>query len=99
MSGKSRKRQPVWPWPRRRLGDPRRSLIGLSAGAALSVLLTIQLLPDRVSLRVNQIAPADVLAPRYVQYLDEPATARLRAQAEARIPKQYANDLSAPVET
>jgi cyclic-di-AMP phosphodiesterase PgpH len=62
-------------------------------------LLTIQLLPDRVALRVNQIAPSDVIAPRYVQYLDEPATARLRAQAEARIPKQYANDLSAPVET
>lgn len=88
----------MWTWTRRRLGDARRLWIGVGTGAVLSALLTVQLMPDRVSLRIDQIATADVIAPRYVQYLDEPATERLRAQAAATVPKQYANDLSAPAE-
>jgi membrane-associated HD superfamily phosphohydrolase len=67
-------------------------------GAALSALLTIQLLPDKVSLRVQQTAPEDVIAYRYVRYLDERATQELRAEAEASVPKQYANDQNAPAE-
>lgn len=70
----------------------------MGTGTALSVLLTIQFVPDRVPLRLNQIAPTDVISPRYVQYLDESATEQLRAQAAARIPKQYAQDLSAAAE-
>jgi putative nucleotidyltransferase with HDIG domain len=70
----------------------------VGTGAVLSALLTIQLLPDRVSLRVNQIAPEDVIAPRYLQYLDERATERLRAQAQAQVPRQYKSDHSAPAE-
>src|SRR5947199_7447494 len=82
----------------RRLGSSRKLVIGILTGAALSALLTVQLLPDKVSLRVNQIAPEDVVAHRYVQYMDARATQQLRAEAEANVPKQYANDHGAPAE-
>jgi membrane-associated HD superfamily phosphohydrolase len=85
-------------WPRRRWGDPRKLLVGLGTGAVLSTLVTIQLMPDPVSLRVNEIAQEDVMSPRYVRYLDEEATEELRARARARVPKQYTTDLSAPTE-
>src|SRR3989442_12264561 len=90
LSGKSRKRQPVWTRHWRRLGDMRRLIVGVVTGAALSALLTIQLLPDKVSLRVEQTAPEDVIAYRYVRYPDERAPQELRAQAEASVPKQSA---------
>ena len=89
----------MWTRQWRRLGDTRKLVIGALTGAALAALLTIQLMPDKVSLRVNQIAPEDVIAHRYVQYLDEAATQRLRAQAQANVPKQYANDQNAPAES
>ena len=53
--------------------------MALGAGTILSTLLTIQLLPDKVSLRVGQIAPEDIVAHKYAQYEDTAETRRLRA--------------------
>jgi membrane-associated HD superfamily phosphohydrolase len=81
-------------WPRP--FNPRRLLIGLVTGAALSTLLTIQLLPDRVSLRIGQIAPEDIVAHKYAQYEDTAETTRMQRVAEQSVSSQYANDHGAP---
>jgi putative nucleotidyltransferase with HDIG domain len=95
LSGKPKKARSQgasW-WPRP--PELRRLLIGLATGSVLSTLLTIQLLPDRVSLRIGQIAPEDIVAHKYAQYEDTTETRRLRTLAEQSVPNQYANDPSA----
>lgn len=67
-------------------------------GTLLAILLTIPLVPDRVSLRLGQVAPDDIIAHRTVRYLDERETERLRAEAAAAVPKRYAVDPNAPEE-
>ncbi len=85
-------RSPWWPRPR----ELRRLLVGLATGAVLSTLLTIQLLPDRVSLRAGQTAPEDIVAHKYAQYEDSAETRRLRTLADHSVANQYANDHNAP---
>ena len=67
---------PTEPW--------RRFLVALAAGTILSTLLTIQLLPDKVSLRVGQTAPEDIVAHKYAQYRgyrrNPPSPRRRRAE-------------------
>jgi cyclic-di-AMP phosphodiesterase PgpH len=91
---KKAQRPPVRWLPR--LLHSRRLLVGLVTGAALSTLLTIQLLPDKVSLRIGQIAPEDIVAHKYAQYEDTAATSRMQRVAEQSVPNQYANDHGAP---
>lgn len=99
MSGKPKKAHvPVRPgWPRP--PELRRLLVGLAAGVVLSTLLTIQLLPDKVSLRIGQTAPEDIVAHKYAQYEDVGETRRIRTIAEQSVPNQYANDQNAPHQT
>jgi hypothetical protein len=54
-------------------------------GAVLSTLLTIQLLPDKVSLRIGQIAAEDIVAHKYAQYEDAAETRRIQALAEQSV--------------
>src|SRR5206468_1372116 len=68
----------------------------LVTGVVLSTLLTIQVLPDRVSLRIGQTAPEDIVAHKYAQYEDVAVTRRIQTAAEQTVPKQYANDQNAP---
>lgn len=100
MSGKAKKAQVASAsragWRGWRPPAWRRLLVGLATGVILSTLLTIQLLPDKVSLRIGQTAPEDIVAYKYAQYEDVAATRRLRAAAEQSVPKQYANDQNAP---
>lgn len=56
----------------------------------MAILFTIQLLPDKVSLRIGQIAPREVVAHRFVRYPDEAETDRLRALAERSVEPIYA---------
>jgi putative nucleotidyltransferase with HDIG domain len=72
--------------------------VALSTGTVLAILLTIQLLPDRVSLKLGQAAPEDIIAHRTVRFLDEHETERLRAEAAAAVPKRYALDPNAAAE-
>jgi putative nucleotidyltransferase with HDIG domain len=103
LSGKPKKAQapaaPTLPGGRRgwpRPPEPRRLLVAVVTGAVLSTLLTIQLLPDRVSLRIGQTAPEDIVAHKYAQYEDAAETRRIQALAEQSVPNQYANDHTAP---
>jgi putative nucleotidyltransferase with HDIG domain len=64
--------------------------IGILTAGVIAVLFNIQLLPDRVSLRIGQIAPREVVAHRYVRYPDEVETARLRDLAARSVEPIYA---------
>ena len=64
--------------------------IGIATAVVIAVLFNIQLLPDRVSLRIGQIAPREVVAHRYVRYPDEVETARLRDLAARSVEPIYA---------
>jgi putative nucleotidyltransferase with HDIG domain len=72
--------------------------LAFATGGAVAALLTVQLLPDRVSLRPGQVAPEDIIAHRTVVYLDERETKRLREEAAAEVPKKYAVDPNAGTE-
>ena len=48
---------------------------------ALALMMSIQLLPDRVTLHLGDISTRDILAPRTVVYVDTEATSRLQQAA------------------
>ena len=74
------------------LGTRDWSRVGLLVGTILilSALLSLHLLPDKVSLRVGDTATQDVHALRSVRYVDEDATNAFRSAAAARIEPIYA---------
>ncbi len=55
----------------------------------LSALLSLHLLPDKVSLRVGDLSAQDIRAMRTVRYEDDDATNRLKAEAAARAEPVY----------
>ena len=55
----------------------------------LSALLSLHLLPDKVSLHVGDLSAQDIRAMRTVRYLDDDATNRLKAEAAARAEPVY----------
>ncbi len=67
------------------------SRLALFAGTVLvlSALLSLHLLPDKVSLHVGDLSTQDIRAMRTVRYLDEDATDRLKAEAAARVEPVY----------
>ena len=70
-----------WNWPRLAL---------MSATILiLSALLSLHLLPDKVSLRAGDISGQDIRALRTVRYPDEEATSALRTAAAARVEPIY----------
>lgn len=76
----------------RREGRPVSAVrVCLGGGTAfiLAALLCVHLLPNRVALRLDEVAPRDVLAPRTVRYEDTEATRRLRAEAARQVDKRY----------
>jgi len=72
---------------------PRRGISRLALGAGtvlvLSFLLSMHLLPDKVSLQVGDISPAEIHAHRTVRYVDTIETDRLREEAAKRADKVY----------
>jgi putative nucleotidyltransferase with HDIG domain len=73
----------------RRLGDPKRLWLGGLLVLALTVLLSSNLIPDKISLRVGDLSPEEIRAHRSVKYVDIQETQRLRSEAERRVPKIY----------
>ena len=80
---------PLWEW----LGrcDLRRAALLLGTIAVLSALLSLHLLPDKVSLRAGDISTQDVRALRTVRYEDDSATSSLRAAAAAQVDPVYSS--------
>jgi len=75
----------VW----KRWGDWRKVAIALGTGLFIAVLLMIQLVPDKVSARLHQIAREDVFAPRYIRYPDHLKTRLMRRLARDSVDKIY----------
>lgn len=61
----------------------------LLTGLLLSLLLTIHLLPNRLSMKIGEIANRDIVAPRTIRYEDTEATRRLRDDARLNVAKRY----------
>ena len=69
--------------------DGRRAALALLTILALSALLSLHFLPDRVSLRPGQTGDQDIRATRTVQYVDQEATDALRQEAAAQVKPIY----------
>lgn len=66
-----------------------RKALGAGTVLILSFLLSMHLLPDKVSLQVGDIAPKDIRAHRTIQYLDTAQTEKLRREAASHAEKRY----------
>ncbi|MHB0912027.1 MAG: HD family phosphohydrolase [Armatimonadota bacterium] len=55
----------------------------------LTILLSMNLLPDKVDLQVGDISQEDIHAHRTVRYVDSVQTERMRQEALARVDRQY----------
>ena len=66
-----------------------RLALGIGVVTVLSSLLSMHLLPDKVSLQVGDVSPGEIRAHRTVRYLDTVETDRLRKEAAARADKVY----------
>lgn len=62
-----------------------------------TVLLSIDFLPNTVSLVVDQVSERDVVAPRTVSFVDEPRTKKLEAEVLAGVANVYDLDTGAAV--
>lgn len=67
----------------------KRLALGVGTVAVLSFLLSMHLLPDKVSLQVGDISTAEIRSHRTVRYIDSVETERQREDAAARTEKQY----------
>ncbi len=81
--GERRRRWPHWPTVMR-LG-----IAVLTWAVLCLILLTYDLFPGRVSLRVGELSPELVRAPRMARYVDREETERLRREAQLRVAPQY----------
>jgi putative nucleotidyltransferase with HDIG domain len=91
-----RRRRRLLPRPPRALPvDARRFLIAVGTITVLSVLMSIHLMPDRVTLRIGDRSPTEIRAPRSVTYVDTDATRRLRESAAAQVGTQFDRDPTA----
>ncbi|MDH7481360.1 MAG: HD domain-containing protein [Armatimonadota bacterium] len=64
-------------------------ILALCVILILSVLLSMHLLPEKVSLRVGDISNEEIRAHKTVRYIDTIATERLRQEAAKRTDKVY----------
>ena len=78
---------PVRSWLARR--DWGRVTLLAATVLILSALLSLHLLPDKVSLHIGDQSASDIRAMRTVRYLDDDATDRLKAEAAARAEPVY----------
>lgn len=85
---RSGKKNPERSAPRARV-DLNRTGLAFATIAILSVLLSIHMLPSRVALRVGDICPEDIIAPRTAQYVDVAETELRKTQAAAGVGKVY----------
>ena len=58
-----------------------------------TVLLSIDFLPDKVSLSLGQVSDRDVVAPRTVSFVDEPRTRKLETEVVASVANVYDLDI------
>ncbi len=75
--------------PTTRRIDPKRTGIAVATIGILSILLSIHMLPSRIDLKVGDISPEDIIAPRASKYLDSASTRLKKTRAAAEVGKAY----------
>ena len=83
LNGSGKNRAKRW------LVDYRRAGLAVATIAVLSVLLSIHLLPSKVSPKLGEPSPTDVVAYRTVPYVDTAETQQRKDQAAASVRKEY----------
>ncbi len=78
-----------------RFPDGRRVALAVIATILLWAVMALHFIPDRVTLKIGDIIPADIRAPRSVTYLDHTLTRKLQEEAAARVPRAYSDDPAA----
>lgn len=84
-----RRKDPEKKRPARRKSSGTRIALGVVTALLLSLLLSLHLLPDKVSLQVGDTSPEQIRAHRTVRYVDTVETERLREEAAAGADKVY----------
>jgi len=75
-------------WSKLRV-DSVRVIMWLMTVIALSSLISLHLIPDRVRLHAGDLSTEDIRAPRTVTFVDQQTTRDLRAEAARRVPAVY----------
>ncbi|MEW6424477.1 MAG: HDIG domain-containing metalloprotein [Bacillota bacterium] len=70
----------------------RRMLAAFLFFILITALLSIEFVPHRVNLKVGQVSPVDIPAPRTITFEDRAKTEELRREAAARVEDQYDRD-------
>ncbi|WP_027365420.1 HD family phosphohydrolase [Desulfotruncus alcoholivorax] len=70
----------------------RRGLAAFVFFVVLTLLISVEFMPQRINLVVGQVSPTNVFAPRSVTYEDKNKTAEARNIAAAQVEKQYIID-------
>lgn len=89
LPGRKRKKESDRKNGNHRKVDFQRTGLAIVTILALSILLCIHLIPDRISLNVGQTAPEDIRAHMSVGYRDSYAYEKLQQEAKASVPKVY----------
>jgi putative nucleotidyltransferase with HDIG domain len=79
----------------KRWGGWEKVALAVATGLFIAAILTIQFLPDRVSVRVNEAAREDVVSPRSLHYPDPVRTEYLRRLVAEKVPGVYSAILGA----
>src|ERR1035437_2663641 len=69
--------------------DYRRVGLAVATIAIISLLLSVHVLPNRISLRLGDISPENIYAPRTARYKDTTETELRKAQASASVVRCY----------
>jgi hypothetical protein len=71
----------------------RRVLAALLFFTLITLLISIEFVPHRVNLKIGQVSPENIYAPRGIIFEDKAKTEKLRKEAAAAVHNQYDRDL------
>lgn len=67
---------------------------GVSFVIAVSLVLTIDFIPNNINLNVGQVSKVDIVAPRTITFIDKEKTAERRNLAEQSVRRVYEEDVN-----
>ncbi len=70
----------------------RRIIWGILFFVIVTMILTINLIPNRIDLKSGQVSKVDITAPRTVTFIDQKKTEQLKQSAAEAAPKVYEED-------
>jgi len=70
----------------------KRWIWGIVVFIILTLILTIDFIPNQVNLKVGQVSPRDIVAPKTIEYVDQERTKELREKAANSVSKVYVEE-------